>query len=90
VDGRGGVYLAGFSRGSELEGTAGGPGCYVRKYSTNGAHQWTLQFGSSTDDVEALAVDGNGHVYAAGYTQGGLEGASPRARSGYLVQIQQP
>jgi hypothetical protein len=75
VDGDGSVYVGGFTEGALLNENAGLWDAFVRKYSSSGAHLWTRQFGTSSDDyVHALAVDGDGNVYAVGATGGLLSG----------------
>ncbi len=78
VDGSGNVYVAGFTR-STLPGStsAGSDDAFVRKYAPDGILLWTRQFGTSRPDyARAVAVDGSGNVYVAGYTGGTLPGST--------------
>lgn len=80
VDGSGNVYLAGFTEG-ELPGqtSEGGYDGFLRKYSPGGKHLWTRQFGTDRDDeARAMAVDGSGAAYVAGYTDGALTAKDPK------------
>ena len=76
IDSQGNLYLAGYTSGDlEGNGNAGGQDLVLVKYNSNGDRQWTRQLGSSGDDVAfASAADSKGNVYAAGYTEGGLDG----------------
>ena len=76
IDSQGNLYLAGYTSGNLQEnGNAGGEDLVLVKYDSNGDRQWTRQLGSSGDDVAfASATDSSGNVYAAGYTEGGLDG----------------
>lgn len=47
----------------------------MRKYDSSGNHVWTRQFGTNSHDAgHGVAVNANGDVYVAGYTQGTLPG----------------
>ncbi len=63
-----GVYVAGQTRGALPGQTgAGGDDAFVRKYDADGNEVWTLQFGSSENDIAgAISVDSTG-VYVVGY-----------------------
>jgi len=77
VDEGGNAYVAG-STGGTLPGqtSAGGiDDAYVRKYDSAGSELWTGQFGTPAGEfAAAVAVDGDGNVYAAGFTEGTLPG----------------
>jgi hypothetical protein len=48
---------------------------FVTKYDVSGNLQWYRQIGTSYDEIgEAIAADGRGNVYLAGYTNGPLNG----------------
>ncbi|MCI0626562.1 MAG: hypothetical protein L0387_33750 [Acidobacteria bacterium] len=77
VDGSG-VYLSGFTDGTlPSQSSAGSRDVFVRKYDTNGAEQWTHQFGTpSSDSADSKGVAaGISGVYVAGHT-GGVLGQS--------------
>jgi hypothetical protein len=76
VDASGNVYVTGWTEGG-LDGNinVGMADIFLVKYDSSGVKQWTVQLGSTLDDIsEGLAVDASGNVYVAGYTQGGLDG----------------
>jgi hypothetical protein len=57
--------------------SAGSVYIFVVKYNSSGTKQWTKQLGTSSSDVAyGVAVDSSGNVYAAGYTEGALDGNS--------------
>jgi hypothetical protein len=68
VDGNGRVYVTGSSRGS------GGYYDYATvAYSSAGVALWTNRYGGPAmfdDYPQAIATDGNGNVYVAGYSRG--------------------
>lgn len=72
----GNVYVAGRTDG-DLNGSAsaGGTDLFVLKYDVGGNLLWTRQFGTTAFDAAfGIAADGNGGVYVAGGTEGGLDG----------------
>jgi hypothetical protein len=72
VDASGNLYVAGQTDGS-LDGTSAGKSdCFVRKYDSEGTHEWTRQFGSAgIDTANGIAVDASGNVYATGFLRTG-------------------
>ena len=67
VDGSGNSYVAGTTYPN---GQASGE-AFVRKFDASGTVSWTQQFGGpSEDEAMAVAVDGSGNSYVAGYTYG--------------------
>ena len=75
--GDGHIYVAGKTQGAFVGSNAGFHDVFVRSYASNGDLRWTRQFGTSFEDVgTALAIDGAGNVYVAGWTQGALEGTN--------------
>lgn len=65
------VFVVGATAGA-LPGrtSAGGFDAFLRAYTTDGAHRFTRQFGTSaTDDAYGVDADGTG-VYVAGRTEG--------------------
>ena len=75
VDASGAVYLTGFTYGAFPGYTnIGDDDVWVRKYDTEGAEQWTRQFGTTAfESGLGVAVDG-GAVYLAGGTFGAFAG----------------
>ena len=75
VDGGGDVYLAGFSSetwGSPVRSytTGSGSDAFAAKLDSAGALTWnTFLGGAGADGGFAIAVDGSGYVYLAGYSQ---------------------
>lgn len=68
VDPNGNSYVAGRTSGA-LEDHIGGQDVFVMKFSPDGTETWVKQFGTLTDDgAMALAVDAQGNLYVAGYT----------------------
>jgi outer membrane protein assembly factor BamB len=80
VDGAGHVYAAGEQYGTgnsdygsgNINGTFSGPNVVLVKYNASGTAQWakTVTAGSEYSSFLAVAVDGAGNVYAAGYQYG--------------------
>lgn len=77
-DSSGNIYLAGSTLGA-LDGNsnAGGEDLCLLKFDPAGTRLWTAQFGTvAGDGANAVAVDGAGNVYIAGFTLGSLPGAN--------------
>jgi len=76
ADASGNVYVAGGTDGTLPEQSSSGSwDAYVRKYDGAGSELWTMQFGTSTDDIAfSVAVDISGNIYVAGTTGGALPG----------------
>lgn len=76
TDDEGNVYVAGITGGTLPDQTSSGGGdTFVRRYDAGGAHGWTRQFGSSSNDFpNGVATDGAGNVYVTGQTLGALPG----------------
>ena len=70
-----GVYVAGWSAGSVHGQTnPGSRSALLSKYSLDGNHLWTRQWGpASTSQAAAVAVDGQGAIYVAGNTAAGFD-----------------
>ena len=77
IDAAGNVFLAG-GTGGGLEGfSTGGFDVYVRKYDADGTEDWTHQFGTFADEgARGVTTDAAGNVVVAGFTKGGMQGAS--------------
>jgi hypothetical protein len=73
VDGSGNVYVAGtsyFTWGSPVNPHAGSADVFVAKLNSSGDLQWNTFLGTSSNDYgNAIAVDGSGNVYVAGYSE---------------------
>ncbi len=75
VDGNGYVYVTGRSMatwGNPVRGFSGGTDVFVAKLNSSGALQWNTFLGGNgaqfSDVGYAIAVDGSGNVYVAGFT----------------------
>ena len=77
LDSGGNIYVAGSTTGVfDGESSGGGNDGFVRKMDPNGEHVWTRQFGGEDDDTaDAIAVDGDSNVFAAGNTESSIPGA---------------
>jgi hypothetical protein len=75
VDGLGNAYITGTTNGSLDGPNVGNADVIVAKYDAAGSRLWTRQFGSvGSDRGDAIAADGLGSVYIAGYTDARLSG----------------
>ena len=85
TDSSGNVYVAGhsnFTWGSPIRAHSGDADAFVAKLDSNGNLIWnTFVGGSRSDLATALAVDGSGNIYLAGYSTG-TWGSPVRAFSG--------
>ena len=79
VDNNGNVFIAGYIHegtinfgGSDLTGIGD---CYLAKFNSNGAHQWSQRFGldANPQDGRALAVDAGNNVIFAGHFFGQVD-----------------
>jgi hypothetical protein len=60
----------------------------VVKYAADGTLRWTLPFGTPGGDLaHGVALDSNGNVYVAGYTEGVLGGASAGSLDAFVMRI---
>ena len=75
---RGYVYVTGYTKASmDVQPFGGGRDIFLVRYDLNGGNKLTTLLGTPQDEVgNAVAVDGNGIVYVAGYTEGALGAAN--------------
>ncbi len=78
TDAAGNTYVAGSTDGDLLGNTnQGSMDAFVSKFNISGAHVWTKQIGSSSNDYGmGVDVDANGFVFLTGYTTGSLDGTN--------------
>jgi len=75
ADASGNVFVTGYFQGTVDFGggnlaSLGDTEIFLAKYNTNGVHQWSQRFGStSADGGYSVAVDGSGAVFLTGYFQ---------------------
>ncbi|HNT28716.1 MAG TPA: SBBP repeat-containing protein, partial [bacterium] len=85
ADPQGNIVVGGISNGNvdDQTVTSSGTTCgsnpcsdnLLTKWMPNGTRLWTRMWGSDkTDVVNGVAIDGTGNIYAAGYTNGDLDG----------------
>lgn len=77
VDGDGNIFVTGYTYSGSFEGytNAGGKDIFLTKLNSSGTIVWTKQWGTSSDDFGySVAVDGDGNIFAAGWTTGELDG----------------
>jgi len=73
TDAAGNVYLTGWTDGSLGAASQGAADIVVVKYSPDGTHQWSRQFGTPADEIgRAIVVDDAGNSYVTGNTGGDL------------------
>ena len=88
VDTDGTVYLTGWSWGSLGGPSQGSADTWLAKYDTDGHPQWRRQFGTwAFDAANAVATDGAGNVYLAGFTQGAVSVSWARATFGRIMPV---
>jgi hypothetical protein len=74
VDNEDNVYIAGSTTGKLGDASAGAVDIFIVKYDGTGDKKWTQQLGTEVDDyAKGIAVDGLGHVYVTGSTNGNLD-----------------
>ena len=91
LDPSGHPVVAGYTKG-DLDGAHAGntsDDMFVAKYDPSGTREWVRQVGLSTvaDRAYGVAVDGDGSVYAAGYTKGALAGTYVGDKDVVLVKL---
>ncbi|WP_158441103.1 SBBP repeat-containing protein [Kribbella steppae] len=74
ADPAGGVYLTGYTAGDFSGALAGDKDIIVARVDGDGVLTWRDQLGTTGNDKgAAVAVDGSGNVYVAGFTDGAVE-----------------
>ncbi len=79
VDASGNVYVTGYfyntvDFGGGVLTSAGSNDVFLASYTPSGKHRWSKRFGSTSSDYGyAVAVDGAGNVYLAGYFYGTVD-----------------
>lgn len=75
ADGRGNVYICGYTAGGLDKTNYGSLDAFVSKYDAQGKLLWTRQLGTSEEDqCRGVSADGLGNVYITGFTAGSLDG----------------
>jgi len=91
LDPQGHPVVAGYTKGDLDGGHAGNTSddMFVAKYDPSGTREWVKQIGLPTvaDRAYGVAVDGDGSVYAAGYTKGALAGTYAGDKDVVLVRL---
>ena len=87
----GGVVTAGYTRG-DLDGahpTGASDDGFVAGIDATGARAWTTQFGdpAAADRFYAVASDGAGGAFVAGYTSGSVAGPSAGDKDAVVAQV---
>lgn len=79
TDSSGNVFVCGDTNGGVDGNTViGQRDLFITKYDRSGSKQWTSQVGKASQNSYGLAVatDSSGNVFAAGSTDGGLDGST--------------
>ena len=87
ASGDGAIYIAGSSEGNLDGQTHQGSGdIFLTRYQADGTKSWSRLLGSPAEEAAtALTTGGDGSIYVAGYTQGGLDGQSNSGGSDGLI-----
>ncbi|HQN74235.1 MAG TPA: SBBP repeat-containing protein, partial [bacterium] len=70
------IFVTGYTYGS-LDGntSAGNYDIFLTKWNSDGAKEWTKQWGTSSGDyAQSVAVNSSGNIFVTGYTAGSLDG----------------
>ncbi len=88
LDALGNVYISGFTYG-DLDGVQSGYGdAFLTKYDSAGNELWSSQIGSTAEDWSySVAVDGAGHAYISGFTEGDFAGAHAGNQDAFLTKF---
>ena len=86
-DGIGGVMVAGYTTGSLGGPNAGDDDAFLARYDDTGNQLWVTQIGSGGGEAaRALAPDGAGGVFVAGYTWFNLGGPNAGSTDAFLAR----
>ncbi len=86
ADGSGGVYVCGTTRGGLGGAHQGDDDAWIAHYDGAGTLLWSDQLGTNSIDAEpAAASDGQGGLFAAGYTFGALTGLNKGSGDGWVA-----
>ncbi|MFG0283488.1 MAG: SBBP repeat-containing protein [Phycisphaerales bacterium JB039] len=87
LDGAGGVFIGGYTRGDLAAPRIGGQDAFLARYDRDGTRLWITQFGTEDyEEVRALLPDGAGGVFAAGKTAGSLAGPGAGLDDAWLAR----
>jgi hypothetical protein len=91
TDAAGNIYVAGSTADAMWGAYFGGAhDGVVAKFGSDGAVQWSNPIGSSGDDVAyAIALDGAGNIYVAGYTTGSFGGTNAGGIDAWVAKYDQ-
>ncbi|HYO24436.1 MAG TPA: SBBP repeat-containing protein [Lacipirellulaceae bacterium] len=80
------MYISGITDGDLPRLTnQGGYDAFVAKYNSQGARQWTRQFGSTANEADVrVSADILGNVYVSGTTYGNLQGLRAGFQDAFL------
>ncbi len=85
VDAEGRVVVAGRVRGTLAAPHAGNFDAFVRAYTPAGEPLWTVQVGTTADDVvESVAIGSDGRIAVAGWTRQALDGSHAGAADAFV------
>lgn len=92
VDIYGNIYVGGFSGrtygNTAVTNTDARP--FVNVFDSNGNILWSKTFDDANGDTYAMSADSKGFIYAAGMTQGAINGVTPESdsgRNGFLMKL---
>ncbi len=86
ADGSEHAYVAGATTGLLGDAHAGGNDAFLSKYDDSGAHQWTEQFGTGSNDAATSVSSDGADIFVAGITEGILGDASAGGADAFLTK----
>jgi hypothetical protein len=82
-----GVCVTGLTRGNLGGPSAGADDAWLAQFDGAGKQMWLIQLGtSSSDEGDAIASDGSGHVFVCGATYGNLAGQNAGHQDVWLAR----